>query len=200
MTLWFGPHEIKAHKIVLSQAADSFKAVFESEGRDAKSPLLKLQEDDPVVVKGMIAFIYGLHFDGMSSYVTSKPTISCNGTGFRYLSYLIDLYVIAGKYLVTGLQHSIVSGFRRQLFVFAQATGSFVEIARKVYLQHTETAKPLRVYVLGVAAAIFNRLESKKDMDAFKTVVLAVPELSWELLLKVGQDNEEWRMLASQDG
>lgn len=67
-------------------------------------------------------------------------------------------------------------------------------------MQHAEAAKPLRTHVLDVIAASFNTLEGGKDIGMFKKLMYDVLALSWELLLKFGRDNEEWRMLASQDG
>lgn len=128
--------------------------------------------------------------------------MTCTPAGFDYLTYCIDLYVTAAKYLVTVLQNSVIADFRKELSVLTQTAGfsSYIDqISRQVYLQHAEAAKPLRSHVLGIVAASFNRLDGEKETQAFKKLMLDVPELSWDLLLKMGQDNEEWRMLASQD-
>lgn len=194
--LWFGPREIKAHKIVLSQASDYLSAAFESEVRTAKSPLLKLQEDGPVAVRGMIAFIYGLHYDGLFGYVRSKPVVTCNGVGFRYVVYLIDLYVIAGKYLATGLQHSIASDLRRQLCLLAQATVFIVEIAKRCICSTWKLQSRCGCMCFKLRPRLSTRLRARTTWTRSRR---AVSQLSWELLLKAGQDNEEWRMLASQD-
>lgn len=165
VTLWFGPHETKAQKVVLSQASDYFRATFEGESREPKPPLFKVGEDAPRTVKGMISWTYGLYHDGEHSFSRAKPTVTCTPAGFNYLTYCIDLYVTAAKYLVPGFQHSITVDFRRKLSVLAQ-TSSFLsyidQVSREVYLQHAEPAKPLRTHVLGIVAASFKTLDGEK--------------------------------------
>lgn len=202
MTLSFGLHEIRAHKVILSQASDYFRAALEDRLRNAQLSRLRLEDEDSRAIKGMIGWMYGLHFDGKFNYVSVQPTVTCTLAGLNYLTYTVDLYVTGSKYMLLGLQSSIESEFRGELTTLANTSGfsAYVErIARQVYLEHADEARPLRPHVLGVVADSFDQLEGRGEIEIFKKLMTGVPELAWDLLVKFGGENKERRMLASQE-
>lgn len=77
MTLGFGEQEIKAHKIILSQSSEYFRAIFEGDTRDAQSRRLSVQHGIRTLTS-LIAWTDGLYLAGTSIYVKTKPVIACD--------------------------------------------------------------------------------------------------------------------------
>lgn len=202
MTIDCQGHEIKAHKIILSQASKYFRLVLETEPHGRPQSTMTLVGDDPQHIRSMVAWLYGLHFDGAMNLLRVKPASTVGLMGFNYVRYSIDLYVTAGKYLVLSLQHAIAADLRGNLNVLCRTAWFFPYIdmvAKQVYLAHTEAARPLRTHVVGVLGDIFEKLDGAEDVQRFKKLMKDIPELSWDLLVKAGRDIADWRSVASQE-
>lgn len=100
------------------------------------------------------------------------------------------------------LQHAIAADLRENLNILGRTDGLspyIAIIARQVYLEHTEAARPLRTHVVGVVGESFEKLGDGEDVERFKKSLKDIPELSWDLLVKAGRDITDWRTVASQE-
>lgn len=135
VTIHFSTGSVKAHKLVLAQGSDYFRALFESsfKVRNVRVPLggmayadgmvlqeasasdIDLQGDDQYAVYGLIAYFYGLHFNGRDANSKERFAITCDARGVEYVKYQVDLYIVASKYLVPDLCSQVASDFVEML-------------------------------------------------------------------------------------
>lgn len=74
---------MKAHKIILSLASDYFRGAFEGGFQEAGKDELVLHGDDAGAMMGIIAWIYGSHYDGTGS--RSDEWRSAEEAGLQYV-------------------------------------------------------------------------------------------------------------------
>lgn len=116
ITIRFGSDIIRGHKIVLAQGSTWFSRAFEGGFQEATAAELELFEDDPIAVKGMVAYLYGLHYYHHNGPLPKLRRLS-DVTPFvqhriKCLLYFVDLWVVADKYGVTSLADSILEDLR----------------------------------------------------------------------------------------
>lgn len=144
VTIRCGATRIQAHKIILAQGSDYFKAAFTggfkvSRGRsttrdpfssidtgsqEAEESVFELKDDDEDAVKGMIAHLYGVQAgdvnetpfrDKMSSALDHHEQTLERSQEFACVSTSVDLYVVARKYQVNELVEEILIKFPHDL-------------------------------------------------------------------------------------
>ncbi|KAK5170350.1 uncharacterized protein LTR77_004937 [Saxophila tyrrhenica] len=175
-----GGHELKAHKKFLALKSNFFNAAFNRREYQFYSNELMLHEDDPHAIKGLIAWIYCLHDDGCGTYKLLSDNanwnylykIRPNVEGVRYAKYIVDLFVVANKYMVQTLLEEVlprgddeyVTRGRNYQFRLAlhwlwlktlreptdkKYPGPLDEVARYVYVDHADSAEELRPEIVG---------------------------------------------------
>ncbi|KAK5134184.1 hypothetical protein LTR08_006844 [Meristemomyces frigidus] len=184
ITIRFGTVEVPAHKIVLVQGSDWFRTIFESGFKEATKSTIELKEDSVKAAFGLLAHLYGLHFNGRDGYwhPHDRTTVFSTDNGMEYVKYQVDLYVAASKYLVPLLCTQIRNEFGVMLEGVLQADGYPVyleEVTKHIFHTHVDAAAELRNPVVALVAS---HLTTWADSGDFEQLLLNVPQLGVELI------------------
>ncbi|KAI7225404.1 hypothetical protein KC343_g458 [Hortaea werneckii] len=187
-----GTCSISAHKIVLAQSSDFFKKAFIGHFKEAASAEIRLHDDNPFALFSLLAYCYGLRFDGRSEYSKTDIRIDCNDHGAAYVQHQIDVYVVADKYGVGNLCTDILTKLPSMLFRITTPSNSAAQypthldqVARHIYLDHPVAAKQLRRPVVEMFA---KHVRSWVGTAEFERLVLDLPEFSVELFRALAGD------------
>ncbi|KAI6915162.1 hypothetical protein KC318_g109 [Hortaea werneckii] len=180
-----GTCTISAHKIVLAQSSDFFKKAFIGNFREASSTEIRLHDDNLFALFSLLAYCYGLRFDGRSEYSKSDIPIDCNDHGAAYVQHQVDVFVVADKYGVVNLCTDIQTKLPGMLaritspsHTAAQYPTHLDQIARHIYLVHPVAAKQLRKPIVEMFA---KHVKSWVGTQEFERLVLDLPEFAVEL-------------------
>ncbi|RMY76120.1 hypothetical protein D0863_02144 [Hortaea werneckii] len=187
-----GTCSISAHKIVLAQSSDFFKKAFIGHFKEAASAEIRLHDDNPFALFSLLAYCYGLRFDGRSEYSKTDIRIDCNDHGAAYVQHQVDVYVVADKYGVGNLCTDILTKMPSMLARIttpshsaAQYPTHLDQVARHIYLDHPVAAKQLRRPVVEMFA---KHVKSWVGTAEFERLVLDLPEFSVELFRALAGD------------
>lgn len=200
VTVHFNGDSIFAHKIILAQGSEYFRNAFEGAfkvritpgrseheadhlGQESGTKEIHLKDDEPHAVKGLVAWLYGLHYDGtVTAQYTKANHVESDEGGTAYAKYLVHLHIAASKYMVGCLQSHIASHFPSVLTNIDKLSG-YVEhaddVARHVYLEHADEATELRQHIVAHFRGHLARISKMAD---FRKLLLDVPELSADLV------------------
>ncbi|KAI7204379.1 hypothetical protein KC316_g710 [Hortaea werneckii] len=181
-----GTCSISAHKIVLAQSSDFFKKAFIGNFKEAASAQVRLHDDDPRALFGLVGHCYGLHYDGSFHYSKSDIPIDCNDDGAAYIQHRVNVYVVADKYGVVNLCNEIRDKLPDMLDRIVPSMCGLVkgypthldQIARHIYLVHPVAAKQLRKPIVDMFA---KHVKSWVGTQEFERLVLDLPEFAVEL-------------------
>lgn len=151
--------------------------------QEANQTEIRLHDDSYNAVIGMIAYCYGLTFDGRSEYSKDGLIVHEDFRSACYVRHTVDLYIAADKYGIASFCNKILIDFPGMLLGI---TGSVSEmypvyldqVARQVYVDHAVAAKELRKPVIEVFAKHIKLWVGARE---FEQLVLDVPELAVEL-------------------
>ncbi|RMZ20865.1 hypothetical protein D0859_15124 [Hortaea werneckii] len=197
-----GTCSISAHKIVLAQSSDFFKRAFigsfkvrlylSLKNREASSTEIRLHDDNPFALFSLLAYCYGLRFDGRSEYSKTDIAIECNDHGAAYVQHQVDVYVVADKYGVGNLCTDILTKLPAMLGRITSSSHSAArypahldQVARHFYLVHPVAAKQLRKPVVAMFA---KHVKSWVGTEEFERLVLDLPEFAVELFRALAGD------------
>ncbi|KAI7338336.1 aquaporin-like protein [Hortaea werneckii] len=189
-----GTCSISAHKIVLAQSSDFFKRAFigSFKVREASSTEIRLHDDNPFALFSLLAYCYGLRFDGRSEYSKTDIAIECNDHGAAYVQHQVDVYVVADKYGVGNLCTDILTKLPAMLGRITSSSHSAArypahldQVARHFYLVHPVAAKQLRKPVVAMFA---KHVKSWVGTEEFERLVLDLPEFAVELFRALAGD------------
>ncbi|KAK5685407.1 hypothetical protein LTS10_003485 [Elasticomyces elasticus] len=175
LTLCFGPHKLPAHKLLLIQGSDYFKAMLNSQFAEARASSITLEDDRPEAVKSLIST-----FHGHAAY--NKQAINSTADGLAELTSVIDLYVTASKYLVPTLCSQIVDDFPEMLEAVAAGKEYSVNVVRAsqhVYKIHAGAADELRIPIVSIIVANISKWQ--KD-EKFYYLIASQPELGVDII------------------
>lgn len=201
-----GTCSISAHKIVLAQSSDFFKKAFIGNFKvylylslvelhkqsamltylqEASSAQIRLHDDNPFALFSLLAYCYGLRFDGRSEYSKTDIPIDCNDHGAAYVQHQVDVYVVADKYGVVNLCtdiHTKLPGMLSRVTSPSHSAAQYPtyldQIARHIYLVHPVAAKQLRKPIVEMFA---KHVKSWVGTEEFERPVLDLPEFAVEL-------------------
>ncbi|KAI7276714.1 hypothetical protein KC345_g6794 [Hortaea werneckii] len=190
-----GTCSTSAHKIVLAQSSDFFKKAFIGHFKEAASAEIRLHDDNPFALFSLLAYCYGLRFDGRSEYSKTDISIDCNLAGAAYVQHQVDVYVVADKYGVGNLCADILTKLPGMLSRIttpspsaAQYPTHLDQVARHIYLSHPVAAKLLRRPVVEMFA---KHVKSWVGTAEFERLVLDLPEFSVELFRALAGNGEK---------
>lgn len=151
ITIRFGEESIKAHKIILCQGSEYFRAALEGDFVESKTTEIELKEDDPAAIRGVVAWLYGLRSNGITMNTDGRGYYvdpNSNTVDIAFCAkYLVHLYVTAGKYLVPALRYVIFAPLDYAVDLLVES-GQFLEylgqIATLMYLTYPQAAIGLR--------------------------------------------------------
>lgn len=133
----------------------------------------------------LLAYCYGLHYDGRSNYFKTDMLIECNDDGAAYVQHRVNVYVVADKYRVVNLCNDIqvklpgmLSRITSPSHSAAQYPTYLDQVARHIYLVHPIAAKQLRKPVVDMFA---KHVKSWVGTEEFERLVLDLPEFAVEL-------------------
>lgn len=209
-----GTCSISAHKIVLAQSSDFFKKAFIGNfkvhlfsslaklckrfvrltppSQEAASAEIRLHDDNSFALFSLLAYCYGLRFDGRSEYSKTDIRIDCDDHGAAYVQHQVDVYVVADKYGVGNLCADILTKLPGMLSRIttpshsaAQYPTHLDQVARHIYLTHPVAAKQLRRPIVEMFA---KHVKSWVGTAEFEHLVLDLPEFSVELFRALAGD------------
>lgn len=197
ITIRFSGRELPAHKIVLAEGSEYFRALFEHDFKvgslttcayyfelfsnsgkhqEASAAAIDLHDDHAHALCGMIATFYG-----HSGHEKTSVTNSENGAA--YVMYTIDLYVTASKYLVPTLCSEVVRDMGEMMEVLTEDDGypeHLGRVANHIYATHADAAVDLRKPLVHI---IVQHVNMWKDSDGFKQLLADIPDLAFDVVL-----------------
>ncbi|KAK4961901.1 hypothetical protein LTR10_002394 [Elasticomyces elasticus] len=162
VTLRIGDLELPAHKLILIKGRSHRLCHF-------------YREDDPEALKALVSTFYG-----HTAY--DKQTIDSTSEGVELLKCLIDLYVIASKYLVPNLCSQILDDFPEMLEAASGGqgySGNVLKVAWHVYRTHAEAAVDLRDPITSVIATSIGKWQGD---DRFPYLIRSQSDLAVDVI------------------
>lgn len=202
----FDGGELKAHKMILAEGSEYFKTCFNSEFKvgtmssyssfarlmnivpqESNSNVIELHGDDPRVIRGVIAYIYGRtvfgeeYKDNGEWYAFGEGYETKTGCDqLDAIKYEIDLYVCATKYLVTGICYSIIREWRACCGKTAMKQLAIIEaVARYIYITRADEATEFRKPLASMIARLLSAL---KNPECFKSLYVEIPEFAFDVI------------------
>lgn len=195
VSLCFSGHELPAHRLILTKGSDYFKALLDSKFRvrflhplffraviltvsdaqEANSSFITLQGDSPKALSGMICTFYG-----HTAY--DKRTSEASEAGVLQLTYIVDLYVAANKYLVPTLCTQIAADFPVMLEAVKGGPGYSSNIERlawHVYDRHATAAEELRKPIV---ALITKSIDEWRAAEELGPLLKGLPEMALDII------------------
>lgn len=125
----------------------------------------------------------------MIAHLYGKPVefgiVKSTDAGFQQVVMLIDLYITANKYLVSGLCTKIEQVFPvnlMQLFHHGSYPTHVDAIVRIVYKNHTIVTEKLQDLT---ATLLLKRIRELSEYRDFKRLMMELPELAYTMLVKL---------------
>ncbi|KAK4502337.1 hypothetical protein PRZ48_005762 [Zasmidium cellare] len=202
VTIHFGDHEVKAHRVTLASKSGYFRKMFESEFLEASARDVRLYEDDPDALYGMLAYLYDCTYHGQRqdgkpiirpNTLIPRPRGDFNGQeGREYLKYIVRVYEVADKYGVARLTTLIESEFQEEMewlqeryTPFANVGSAnelvsiFEQLAELLYHSLGDVAEFLR---FTLAKAVHKRTPELMDNERYQHMVKNIPDFALDLL------------------
>lgn len=148
---------------------------------------MHLQDDDPHAIRGLIAWLYSLKYDGKDKYATNlKSFSSCIDPSDNALNcvYLMKLYAAADKYEVFSLKAKLSRDIPTILDGIGdgkdEAGGLYLNnIARHIYAEQNHAAEVFRQDVIKILVKHMGDLSGTPE---FAQLLINVPDLSAEIV------------------
>ncbi|KAK4502334.1 hypothetical protein PRZ48_005759 [Zasmidium cellare] len=202
VTIHFGDdnEQLKLHRVILASSSEHFRKMFEGGFAEATAKDIHLEDDDPEALYGLLAWCYGLSYNGSHTFPvhTNYEEPLYYGSGDLddegHLTYMAYLYVAADKYLMLQLKEHARQNFQWATIRFVERyhgvytdpeyLSEFVdvleEVATVVYDALRDGAQKLRPYL---ASAVHEYIGYLVDDEHFKKLMVDIPELSRDLLV-----------------
>ena len=140
--------------------------------------VIKLVADNPIAIKALIAWFYGLECS-WTGQISKKPfVVDFEVEGTAYAIYQANVYMAALKYLVPCLQTRALQEFNNALLRIRMLFGtpnSVGEVVRYVFLEFPDASLILRKPVVDFFIA---HIERVTDDAFFEEFLQDVPELA----------------------
>ncbi|KAH9839616.1 Broad-Complex, Tramtrack and Bric a brac [Teratosphaeria destructans] len=187
-----GKFEMSAHKLVLVQHSDYFKTMFNGNFCESTTRIVEVKDDEPFAFTGLIAYCYGLQYDGTRQFTKDgiqSADDSAIFSGNAYLLYQVELYVVAQKYLIPALCTQIVSDLptmlRKLVGTNTSVSTYLASIVEHVYVRHEDDAPSLRK---PIADLMVERATAWKEDPQFQALLLAVPQLALDMVTAMAEN------------
>jgi hypothetical protein len=128
-------------------------------------------DDDPNVLQALLSYFYKLNYDD-----TMRGAIPIQ-------QYTVYVYSIADKYDVPRLQDMTAEKFEN-ICDAVEDSDDFIDAVYAIHSSTNPNDRRLRNVVL---PAIQDNISWLLELEKFKTLVDAIPELKWELLALIGR-------------
>jgi hypothetical protein len=133
-------------------------------------------EDDPDVLLALLSYIYTEDYDDDMRGPIPLQT------------YTVQVYAIAQKYLVHGLQHLAASRFEKVCDP-ADDSSDFINAIQAIEDSTYHGDRELREIVL---RQIRENISWLLDIDEFKTLLDSMTDLKWELVSMIGPEYDDF--------
>ncbi|KAK5170355.1 uncharacterized protein LTR77_004942 [Saxophila tyrrhenica] len=209
VTLKFSGQELLAHKVILACASPYFKRAFEQTGfKEARSNELVLIGDNPDAVRGLVAWIYGMHYDGRGTYSAGLPppgiTLRNSSSDFlpppgTSMQQIADVYVVAKKYLVDACTKESLRRFNTMLTHFwtnedTRDLRKVIEVAKFVYVDQKDSATDLRAAVVERIGSMMEDAEDGGEAnEEIRALFAEIRELGFELTVDSVKEAKQLR-------
>ncbi|KAK4961905.1 Kelch-like protein 5 [Elasticomyces elasticus] len=198
----FGDKSVDAHKIILARGSCYFQRIFAGDGMVQYGRTVQLEDIDTEAAKGMLAWIYDTEYQLNDHYV-DKASLSCRTDDSLearvYAMYLVNLYIAAKMYEVSGLAEEIESRLGHVFMVviatrFGERAGARVsEVASRLYAEHAVEKGMLydlrRIFVRQFATA-YMIAKDTEDTELLEEVMLKYPGLAVDVLRRITKKDE----------
>ncbi|KAF2162872.1 hypothetical protein M409DRAFT_26727 [Zasmidium cellare ATCC 36951] len=191
--------QVKAHKVILAAHSEHFRKMFESVFVKSSARDVCLHDDDAEELYGLLAWCYGLLYDGTHTFPkqSSADYLFSYGARVTYdpsrLQYLVNLHTTADKYMVLQLKVHAMENFalameqlvRRYVSLMAdeEEEDRFMsvleEIATLTYNGPEHRVKELRP---ALANGVHSHEVRLVDKERFKKLMVELPELCFDML------------------
>lgn len=163
---------------------------------EASSRDIHLHDDDADAIYGLLAFCYGLRYEGNRTWheATVSGIVNYHGDNEgQHLRYIISLYVVGGKYMLPQLEAHAEANFTAVMEALVREDDVFHEnslqgdelalvfesTATLLYANFGDNVKKLRP---ALARTIQSHAAGLVDNETFKQLMMPIPELSFDVL------------------
>ncbi|KAF2091253.1 hypothetical protein K490DRAFT_62573 [Saccharata proteae CBS 121410] len=176
--------ELYLHKAIMCSRSHFFMGACRSGLLESHSNVINLPNDDPVMVKALIEYLYGYNY-ARAEWRTESAFSYVHGTQFaKALLFHTNMYAIAGLYIVPQLQAEASQCFIRILFLGCTPTKYYdfiSEVVPAVYATTPEVDRGLRRIVVLFARYRYPKFTSGRHKESFELLKDQVPDFEQDL-------------------
>ncbi|KAK2765272.1 hypothetical protein FQN53_006926 [Emmonsiellopsis sp. PD_33] len=153
VTIRVDKREFKVHKIVLSSQSSYFSDLFSKPSNETTNDVVEL-DDDPLMVRSMILFMYGHRYGHNGFYLGGTDDTLNRYSGITH----VKMYTLAKKYQANGLEKAAKGNFDTHLFR-PNIPHNFASVIREVYALSLQMSIELRDTVVKAAFEKFGQFK-----------------------------------------
>ena len=154
--------------------------------------VLRLDKDlhgDPQAIKGMLAHLYGIHFNLLDDCKDEQASIGNMATWTDLALYQVALHAVANKYQMPDLAKQTQDQLRgRYATLMTESADNVFKVAEAVYLKYPSEATALRH---DIVEQLTNQPSVVEDDEKNKVRCSKMPDLVCEMLKVVAQKDRE---------
>lgn len=204
VVVYFGKESLRAHRVKLAEASRYFKDILTratekarttdsddprerwlTSAQDGHPDQIHLKGDEPTAVRGLIAWIYDVQYDGKDYFAgsgCSLLSIEIPGDAAEYAVYLVGLYAAAHKYgmeQITSVVQKVLPTVLQTVKTDQSLNPKLCNIARHIFCRHKAEAVELRPGMISVFGSGITRFSGTEEFD---TLLRQVPDVAAELV------------------
>ena len=206
-----------AHRNILSPRCDFFKCCFDGRFEEAGTRVIRMEDDDPFAVEGMLYFVYtqdypldvyvrllGLdHNSGSDSGIEDEDSAADDTRVYWWFDLL--MYTIADKYGLSQLRELAAQSLRSKAELAAKKRGQFlksldgfVTLIEELYaINHiSEHLRELRTQVLSsMCETITHHIRDQR----LSALLADIPKFAVELVEVLGKKRDDGERMQRED-
>lgn len=152
--------------------------------QESETNVVNLSQDNSRAIKGMLAYLYGIHFDTLEAFANTESSMRCDLDETELVLYQLDLYVVSTKYLMSDLSDRTRNVF--QTLVHSGTDTDLSKLAVQVYLTYADEATELRKDVVDL---FVGNIEECKDDRKFQDLLVNIPDLASDMVRALANAN-----------
>lgn len=155
--------------------------------QESKTNVIELHDDNVDAVQSMLEWLYGIKYN-LDTIPKGSDSAVYIEVWTKYLGLLVNLYVVATKYLVPTLRSKVLKAFPSNMEGNSRRFPDAVEKAvRHVYQECKDEAMDLRKPIINMFAEYVGVLGG---MPQYKKLFLDIPELGVDVIQAIAEMQE----------
>ncbi|KAF2162826.1 hypothetical protein M409DRAFT_26682 [Zasmidium cellare ATCC 36951] len=177
LTIECGESTWHVHRVVICAQSPFFDKACSNGFKETSSKLIKLEDDDPTIVREMLRYLY------TGDYLEQTKEGE-EGSRRSALSTNVHIHTIADKYDIPALGDVAISKFSARA-AREWKTEAFAGAIEEMYTSANENKEPMHKAAVAIAAENAKTLLNDDCGQAFRKIAEAVPKFAAELSIEI---------------